>query len=63
MLALSARWGLTERVNGATSPQDKGVTRVIHRGVEWLLGLVRWIAWPFLVLAMLEQPPVLFKLI
>src|SRR2546425_10983982 len=35
----------------------------IHRGVEWVLGLFRWLAWPFLVLVMLEQPPVLFKLI
>jgi hypothetical protein len=38
-------------------------SRVIQRGVEWFLGLFRWLAWPFLVLTMLEQPPVLFKLI
>jgi hypothetical protein len=31
--------------------------------VEWFLGLFRWFAWPFLVLVMLEQPPVLFKLL
>ena len=63
MLALRGRAALTGRVNGAISPRDKGVSRVIHRGVEWFLGLFRWLARPFLILVMLEQPPVLFKLI
>ena len=28
--------------------------------LEWLLGLFRWLAQPFLVLTMLEQPAVTF---
>ena len=48
---------------GAIDPREKEATGVIHRGVEWFLGLFRWFAWPFLVLVMLEQPPVLFKLV
>jgi hypothetical protein len=31
--------------------------------LEWLLGLFRWLARPLLLLTMLEQPPVLFKLL
>ena len=31
--------------------------------LEWILGLIRWLAKPILVLTMLEQPPVLFNLI
>lgn len=30
--------------------------------LEWLLSLFRWLAWPFLVLTMMEQPAVLFDL-
>ena len=36
---------------------------MIRRSVEWFLGLFRWLAKPFLILVMLEQPPVLFKLL
>jgi len=54
---------LTGRVNGAISRRETGVNGVINRGVEWFLGFFRWLAWPFLVLTMLEQPPVLFKLL
>jgi len=62
-LALGARGALTGSVNGTISPRGKGANGVIHRGLEWFLGLFRWLAWPFLVLTMLERPPVLFKLI
>lgn len=31
--------------------------------LEWLLGLLRWLARPLLPLAMLEQPPVPFDLL
>ena len=31
--------------------------------LEWIPGLLRWLAKPLLVLTMLEQPPVLFDLI
>ena len=62
-LALPSRAALTGRVNSAISQRDKGVTGALHRGVEWVLGFFRWLAWPFLVLTMLEQPPVLFKLL
>jgi hypothetical protein len=31
--------------------------------LEWILGLFRWLAKPFLVLTMLERPPALFDLI
>jgi len=31
--------------------------------LEWFLRLFRWLAGPFLLLTMLEQPPVLFKLL
>jgi len=50
-------------VNGAISRRERGANGVINRGVEWFLGFFRWLAWPFLVLTMLEQPPVLFKLL
>jgi hypothetical protein len=30
--------------------------------LEWFLRLFRWLAGPLLLLTMLEQPPVLFKL-
>ena len=62
-LAISGRRVLTGRVNGAISRRETGVNGVINRGVEWFLGFFRWLAWPFLVLTMLEQPPVLFKLL
>jgi len=53
---------LTGRVNGAIGRRER-VNGVITRGVEWFLGLFRWFAWPFLVMVMLEQPPVMFDLL
>ena len=63
MLALPVLAALTVTEDGAIDPREKEATGVIHWGVEWFLGLFRWFAWPFLVLVMLEQPPVLFKLL